>query len=103
MKMSHQDNPLVFNERRGNPHSTGRVATGPKTLLYTGTAKELPLHVYTQVTYKIKVKTKQDIQKPEIPEWDRRKNAAGLKYFGVITLPFKILLLWKNIRQLNTS
>ena len=47
MKMSVQGHPLEFNERRGNHHTTGQAA-GYKTLLYTGTARELPLH--TQVT-----------------------------------------------------
>ena len=48
MKMSAQGDPLVFSEGQGNPHSTGQAEIGPKTSLYTGTAKELPL--YTQVT-----------------------------------------------------
>ena len=32
--------PLVFNERRGNPHTTEQAAAGLKTSLYTDTAKE---------------------------------------------------------------
>ena len=47
MKMSSLGQLLDFNEQRGNPHTTGQSAAGLKTLLYTGTAKELPL--YTQV------------------------------------------------------
>ena len=46
--MSAQGHPLVFNEQRKNPHNTGQYAVGPKTSLYTGSSKELPL--YTQVT-----------------------------------------------------
>ena len=42
--MSAQCHSLVFNERRGNPHTTGLAAAGPKASLYTGTAIELPQH-----------------------------------------------------------
>ena len=45
--MSTQGHPLVFNERQGNPHTTGQAAACPKTSVYTGTAKALLL--YTQV------------------------------------------------------
>ena len=31
--------PIGFNERRGNPHTTGQAVAVPKTPLYTGTAK----------------------------------------------------------------
>ena len=50
----HQDknvspgHPWVFNEQQWNPHTTGQADATPKTSLYTGTVKELPL--YTQVT-----------------------------------------------------
>ena len=37
MEISAKCHPLVFNERRGNPHTTWQDAAGPKTLLYTGT------------------------------------------------------------------
>ena len=44
--MSAQGSSLVFNERRGNPHTIGQVIAGPETTLYNG-KEELPL--YTQV------------------------------------------------------
>ena len=43
LKMPAQGHPLVFNERRENPDNTGQAATGPKILLNTCTAEELPL------------------------------------------------------------
>ena len=43
--MSAQSHPLVINEQQGNPHTTGQAAACPKTLLYTGTVKELPLYI----------------------------------------------------------
>ena len=49
MKMSAKGHPLIFNERWGNPHTTGQAVAGPKTLLYTGTAKELP-NIYSSNT-----------------------------------------------------
>lgn len=44
-KMSAQGQPLVFNERRGNPNTTGQNVTGPKTSLNIGTDA-----LYTKVT-----------------------------------------------------
>ena len=35
-KCQAQGHPWVFNERQGNPHTTGQAAAGPKTTLYTG-------------------------------------------------------------------
>ena len=49
-----------------NPYTTGQAAAGPKTLLYTDTAKELPLYTHVTLKNKLKVKMKQDIQRPEI-------------------------------------
>ena len=40
----------VFDERRGNPNTTGQASAGPKTVLYTGTAK-LTIHVYLYLYY----------------------------------------------------
>ena len=72
--MSARSKQLVFNERRGNSYTTKQAATGPKTSLYKGSAKELPL--CTQVTYKNKltVKTKQDIQRPEIHDLEQAQK-----------------------------
>ena len=83
--MSGQGHPLVSNERRGNPYTTWQTATGSKTSLYPGTMKEL--HLYTQVTYmknKLKVNTKQYIQRTEIPE-------RGKKCGVITTLPLRTL------------
>ena len=63
MKMLAQGYPLVFNERRGNPYTRG-------------TGKELPLH--TQVKKKkLKVKTKEDIQRPEILDLRQMQKMRG--------------------------
>ena len=48
MIMSAQSHPLVFNDRRGNPHTIGQTAAAPKISLYIDTAKLLLL--YNQVT-----------------------------------------------------
>ena len=75
MEMSAQGYQLVFNGRRGNPHTTGQVAAASKTTLYTGTATELP-KLWCRVKQnkrKLKVKTKQDIQRP-----DKRKTCGGV-------------------------
>ena len=83
-EMLAQGHPLVFNERRGNLHTTVQAATGPKTSLYTGTAKKLPL--YTQETKGDRNKT---YRGQKFVTGIGAINAAGLKYFGVsITLSF---------------
>ena len=58
----------VFNER-GNPQTTGLAAAAPKT---NNTQAQVIVAPYTlqQHKSKLKVKTKQEIQRPEIPHPD---------------------------------
>ena len=67
MKISAQGHLLVYNEWEGNPHIAGLASAGPKISLYTGTVNELPPKYSSNIKKnKLKVKTKQDIQRPEI-------------------------------------
>ena len=54
------------NEQGGNPHTIEKAAAGYTTSLCTGTAKHFP-YILTQQKNKLKVKKKQDIQRPETP------------------------------------
>ena len=46
-KLSAQGHLWVFNEQQGNSPTTGQATAGPKTALYTGRMKQLPLYTPT--------------------------------------------------------
>ena len=72
-------------ERRGNPHTTKEAAAGPKQHQTRVQQNSYP-NILQQQKSKLKVKTKQCIQRPEIPHLGQSaKNTVGLKYFDMIT------------------
>ena len=77
-EMSAQNHPLVFNERQRNPYIKGEAAADPKTSLYS----ERFTPIYLSNKNKIKVKTKQGIQRLEI----RRFGQAQKVRWGYSTL-----------------
>ena len=74
MKISAQGHPLVFNEQ-GKPHTTGQAAGGPQyTIIHRYGERGATIYSSNIKKNKLKVKTKQGIQRPETGA----KNAAGL-------------------------
>ena len=65
--MSAQGHPWVFNEWWVNPQTTEQAAAGPKQH-YTKVQQNSCPYIIQQHKSKLKVKTKQYIQRPEVPD-----------------------------------
>lgn len=73
--MSAQCHPWVFIERRENPHTTVHAAA--RSEQHTQVRRNSCPYIYSNKKSILKVKIKQNIQRPEVP--DMRKHAVFQK------------------------
>ena len=94
--MSTQVHKLVFNERRGNPHTTGQAAAGPISI---HKYSERVATIYSSNIKNNKGENETRIRRPEIPVLGQAQKCGGVKVLWRDHKPplFKIWSQWKQI------